>query len=1418
MTKKYRILVLTLLCVMCILCGCSGKQTTEAGTELLKNGDFSVLAADGLPADWYTDAYLIEKVYTDYEVIEEDGAHILHITNFYPNDARLVQEVNVDPDRYYLLHGFVKADAAGGLGANLSIGDIYAFSESVYDSEGEWIEISYYGKTDSERKSVKVFARLGGYGGEAGGEAWFKDLSLIQVESIPEGCFAAQWYTQSQANKLIDDDDVDAQPTASRGMMIILLTAGLYLLFAENLLLFMRKARPTQLETKKTKEIIHLVVLLLLAAVARVVFAILIPGYDVDIGCFTSWTATMQSSLPWGFYANSGFCDYPPGYMLVLWIFSLGMKPTALMVKMPSIVFDQLLSILIYTEGKKRINTRMALAMACLYAFNPMTLVTGAAWGQSDAAMTGLLILSVIYAMRGNWKAALPVYTLSVLMKPQALMFGPVGLIALVLHLIFVFRKKADEKKPVWKSLIDVLIGVGISFTLLVITSLLFMGEQDIFWLVKLYGETMGSYAYTTVNACNSYFLAGLNWAAANGGMSLGAYLMILMTYALPSAAMLIVSLRRYLKNKELPENGRKLMHAVIMFGVIICMIALGGLLMKAFGWLTYANFSAYVIVCNVLLVGYLYIKNRDIHNLPLCGAFLLVLLFNTGSMMHERYLFPVIGLLIIAYLANKDRRLILLMIGITIAGFLNVGCVLERNIRIGGVAAHLSAPIFGISSDMAVLEYLSAGLNVLMCMVTLYIALDMMALGHRAGELSLIRGKRDDRADENTNAEKTKAQNNMDSMLLKKHEKRTSRLSVRDVLIMTGITLAYSVLAFTNLGSMKAPETYYKAVSANEQIIFDLGSAQDFKVMYFCGIQNVDEYTFKVSVSDDGKNWGAPFEATAEDGDCFRWKYVANGVVYYGRYVRLETGAYPGLWLNEVLCRTAEGDTPIPMTMISGPEGAEALCDEPDTLEGEPEDWWNSTYFDEIYHARTAYEHLHSLVPYETTHPPLGKVIMSWGVAIFGMCPFGWRFMGTLSGVLMLPAIYMLGRLLLKKRRFAVGAMLMLTLDQMHFTQTRIATIDTFVVLFILWSLYFMVYWVKQDWFGTKFWRTLVPLGMSGLFMGLSIASKMTGCYNGIALALIFFITLFARMRQASKAKQMLADENNEKLKGSSDAGLIPDERREAVRTAAGKTGKRVIITLLCCLVFFILIPAVIYYCSYIPYFSYAHGGVTVKRVIDAFYGMLRYHSQPGLGMDHFFYSPWYEWPLNLRPMWYYMAANPAPGMDSTIMSMGNPVVWLGGLLGFIGCILLTVRDYYCRTRGLYDHGVCAKMTHTPQLLIVIFAAQYIPWTLVPRGTYIYHYFACVPVICLALMCLLEWADEAMRSRRTVRTADAGTAVQNESKQAAKKISLFTIVLIVYLVLVLAGFIAYFPYASGITVSERWLDAVQIMRNWLWH
>lgn len=196
-----------------------------------------------------------------------------------------------------------------------------------------------------------------------------------------------------------------------------------------------------------------------------------------------------------------------------------------------------------------------------------------------------------------------------------------------------------------------------------------------------------------------------------------------------------------------------------------------------------------------------------------------------------------------------------------------------------------------------------------------------------------------------------------------------------------------------------------------------------------------------------------------------------------------------------------------------------ETLFDESDCYP-ERYSFRNSMYFDEIYHARTAYEFLHGLPTYENTHPPLGKILISVGIAIFGMNPFGWRIMGTLFGIAMLPFLYLLGKKMTGNTPAAALACFLFAFDFMHFTQTRIATIDVYITFFVIAMYYFMYSYCSMSFYDTPPHKTFLPLGLCGVCMGLGIACKWTGVYAGCGLALLFFAHLLRRYREYLYAK----------------------------------------------------------------------------------------------------------------------------------------------------------------------------------------------------------------------------------------------------------------------------------------------------------
>ena len=624
-------------------------------------------------------------------------------------------------------------------------------------------------------------------------------------------------------------------------------------------------------------------------------------------------------------------------------------------------------------------------------------------------------------------------------------------------------------------------------------------------------------------------------------------------------------------------------------------------------------------------------------------------------------------------------------------------------------------------------------------------------------------------------------------------NHRRPRRLDGRDAALALGIAALYALGAYSHLGSAVSPQTAFTFAAAGERAVFDLGAPQaDFRMLYMNGLHESGN-GFTVELSQDGESWEPPLSCAVSIGALYQWFYVTgdgmpDARALSGRYVRL-TAATPGLTLLETLFRDAEG-RPLAVT-VEGPAGrdASALVDEPDTLEGEP-GWYNGMYFDEIYHARTAYEHLHGLQPYEISHPPLGKVLMSWGIAAFGMTPFGWRFAGASCGVLMLPGMYLLGRLLFAKRRYALLACLALALDTLHFTQTRIATIDSFVVLFIIWAVYFMLRWFYADFFGKKLGRTLVPLALSGACMGLAVASKWTGCFAGVGLAAIFFLGVGRRWRAAGEA------------------AALPPARRDGLAAVAAEQGKkRLLITVASCLIFFVLIPAGIYWCAYIPYFA-PSGGVSLARIVDAAKTMLWYHGQPGLGMDHRYYAPWYRWPLSEVPMCYAVPRYVPQGYAYVIWAFGNYAVWWTGFAALLAVVYAWARHQalpvLCRgfRERVFPLAPLGERDARPALLLICFGAQFLPWTLVPRGTYIYHYFPSLPFIILCTAYVLEQLGGWY-------TARAGQRDAALAEKRAGRVSLLAVG--AYLLLAAAFFIAFYPLASGALAPTIWLSAL----NW---
>ncbi len=1323
------------------------------GENLIENGSFEELDAEGMPLGWYTDAYIQDEGYTLFSVTPDaaapDGQYAAAIKNIASNDARFAQTVFVEPESLYRFSGYVKADGVtDGRGANLSVEGLYVFSESVYDTAGEWRKIEWYGETGEDQTEVTLFARLGGYSGESLGKAWFDDLRLEKVDAVPGAGIAALWYQEESPYGYYEDEGEEEDgSTGNPAWPLLILLSLIYAAGAALLMSKYRQEREELPEKRTTRPSLFLILSLLCALGLRAVLSFFVAGYSVDVGCFTSWGYTMADVGPAGFYSTTSFCDYPPLYMYVLGLNSLIVRwlgitdpGTVQMVFrfVPSLCDVAGCWMLARFAARRNPGLRREAAelFAVLLAFNPALIINSACWGQMDSVLCLCLLGVAVWALEGKWRIALPLYMLAVLIKPQALMLGFLGLAAVIL----VWIRQQEKRK-------DILIGLGLTALTALIGILPFSPGQQPGWLISRYADTLSSYPYATVNTTNFYYLLGGNWNKIENGAHLAAPLLL----ALCCAGCGLCWSLRFRR-----EGARRMWIEQILVGAFFLFFLICALTGASWGLVgTGAMAFAFLVVLS------LYIRKGSIDFLPYLGALLFILLYVFGVKMHERYIFPAVLLLGCAWIVHRDRRILWVLLILSAAAFVNEGIVLDNSIRLGATLGHLN-------EDTTVLAQILSVVQVANALFAVHVGLDLGL--EAAPERKRIR--------------------------LYPEEEKDNRLHWRglDTALLAGILAVYSLVSFTTLGSTKAPQTAWTSTGYEESVTLDLGEEREsFAMLYFA---RVSRYDFSVSVSSDGVNWSDETWAEMAQGQCWKWKYVtesydSNGTRAYnsaarhwfgGRYVRL-TAHQVGLALCEVIFRDPEGNI-LPAAVIGRENGDSEsplysdpanLTDEQDSMEALPSwfptasreeagegslqvaqpSWWNSTYFDEIYHARTAWEFLNGSTPYETTHPPLGKVLMSWGVAIFGMTPFGWRFAGALAGVAMLAGLYLVGRQLTKSTFIAALAAGLMALDCMHLTQTQIATIDSFPVLFILFSFFFMLRFLQSDIGSTGMKRMVTDLALSGLFIGLAIASKWIGLYAGAGLAVLYFVhcgTFLGRGAEKS-------------------AGEEEDH-----------SFRRVMILCLWCLLFFIAVPVLIYLVSYIPYFSYkSYGslGEYLKDVMSAQSGMYNYHATPGLGMDHPFYSPWYEWPVIGKPMFYatrqYVYDE---SFSHSIFCIGNPVIWFTAIGTMIWAAAAWLQNRTGEVRSLEGRK------GSPELFFLLtgFLAQYLPWILVPRGTYIYHYFASVPFLIislgLAVWRIMKWNKKAGLA--------AGLAL---------------------LALSAAAFLLFFPYASGILAPTGWLD-----------
>ncbi len=452
----------------------------------------------------------------------------------------------------------------------------------------------------------------------------------------------------------------------------------------------------------------------------------------------------------------------------------------------------------------------------------------------------------------------------------------------------------------------------------------------------------------------------------------------------------------------------------------------------------------------------------------------------------------------------------------------------------------------------------------------------------------------------------------------------------------------------------------------------------------------------------------------------------------------------------------------------------------------------FDALVFDEVYFVKFAQAYLHKTAPLDA-HPPLGKYFIALGIwmsthlsglasflsgsttveitAEVRLFPFSYRWMNALVGscvpLVVMGLAYTLGRwpenspetrsherkslmrspstrssLTRKHLPFVLLAGGFVAIDGLFVSESRYGLINIYIVFLGL-----LGHWL---WFQAKVlpaggWRVLCRV-LAGVALGGAIATK----WNGLGYVLSLLLWELWRTRGRNQDK--------------------PSEN-----------------ALFVCFIYAVLIPALTYGLFWLPHLSFSTESLGyVHRTLLAFHYRLSAGGHPAC-------SAWFTWPLLIKPISYwYETAN---GLAYTVSNLGNPVLWW---LSSAAMPLLLLDQVLGCKKDL--SGPRSGADNLKAYLLISYLANWLPWLLVRRCTFIYLYMPAAVFGFMVLAWLLsEWlqaAPQASFSRvNTIRVNTIGW---------------------VMLGAIALAFLFWLPLSLGLPLTPEALKLRWWLRSWL--
>ncbi|GAA4688199.1 phospholipid carrier-dependent glycosyltransferase [Streptomyces chumphonensis] len=416
---------------------------------------------------------------------------------------------------------------------------------------------------------------------------------------------------------------------------------------------------------------------------------------------------------------------------------------------------------------------------------------------------------------------------------------------------------------------------------------------------------------------------------------------------------------------------------------------------------------------------------------------------------------------------------------------------------------------------------------------------------------------------------------------------------------------------------------------------------------------------------------------------------------------------------------------------------------------------------------------------PAYVVHPPVGKWVIALGEQMFGLTPFGWRFMVAVLGTVSILMLCRIGRRMFRSTLLGCLAGALMAVDGLHFVMSRTALLDLILMFFVLAAFGCLL--VDRDRsrarlaaalpddrpdhavaatlrLGARPWRLA-----AGVCLGLACGTKWSGLFVLAAFGLLTVAWDVGARRTAGARRPV----------------------RTVLRRDAGPA-------------FLSLVPVagLVYVASWAGWFV-SDGGYYrdwhENAGADTSFGFIpgplrslwhyewqKFGFHVDLTDEHAYDSHPASWIVAARPVsYFYESREPGEGgcaepggCAQEVLALGTPLLW------WLGCAALVYALYRWALRRDWRSGA----------LLCGIAAGYLPWFHFQDRTIFYFYAVVfVPFLCLAVAQLLA--------------AAAGPPRATEVRRAVG-----LVVTGVLLLLVVWNFVYFWPLYTGQELSmEEW-------------